>query len=199
MFPTPGLQKYYLLRNFVTPILNEISKNIDEGASLAILSGNHAIIIAKATSGRTVDVSLRSGILVPLHCTGVGKAVLAYLPPTEVDRIIEEEGLIPSTSKTIIEKNSLDNELVEIKHQGYAVDNEEWETGIRCVAVPVFKSDNAVFGAISVSGPTGRLTQDNDCKIAELISKGARKLSIKLGYKAEEIAESKIKFQKDTA
>ena len=155
------------------------------------------MIIAKATSGRTVDVSLRSGILVPLHCTAVGKAVLAHLSSSEVQRIIEEEGLIHSTPNTIVDLSKLEEELAEIKQQGYAIDNEEWETGIRCVAVPVFTGKNTVFGAISVSGPAGRLPQDSDCEIAELISEGATKLSIKLGYRPESISKSSINFEKE--
>ena len=199
MFPTPGLQKYYILRNFASPILNNISNNVGEGASLAIRSGNHAIVIARAASGHTVDVSLRSGILVPLHSTGVGKAMLANISPADVDKIIAEEGLSPSTPNTIVEKNQLVQELALVKQQGYATDNEEWETGIRCIAVPVFRGEHFVVGAISVSGPAGRLPQDKDREIAEQISAGAAKLSTKLGHQSEVGTGSIVGYEKEVA
>jgi IclR family acetate operon transcriptional repressor len=199
MFPTPGLQKYYILRNFAAPILNEISNSTGEGASLGIRSGNHAIIIARAASGRTVDVSLRSGIMVPLHCTGIGKAMLAYLFPSDVEKIIADEGMIPSTPNTIADMDTLKEELVEFKKQGYAIDNEEWETGIRCVAVPVFQKEHIVVGAISVSGPAGRLLQDNDDEIAELIKIGAERLSAKLGYHTEMGENPDTNYKKEVA
>jgi len=199
MFPAPGLQKYYILRNFASPILNEISGEVGEGASLAIRSGNHAIIIAQATSGRTVDVSLRSGMLIPLHSTGVGKAMLAHLPLIEVDKIITEQGLSPSTPNTIVNKDLLVQELVAVKQRGFATDNEEWETGIRCIAVPVFRSEQLVVGAISVSGPAGRMLQDMDLKIAGSIREGAAKLSAKLGYQKHVNASTGIDYEKEVA
>jgi len=180
MYPVPGLRQYYVLVNLVTPILRDIAQSAGEGASLAILSGNHGMVVAKAASDRSVDVSLRNGVLVPLHCTAVGKAILAHLSPENARRIFQAEGLPPSTPNTIVDLERMVAELVKIRKEGYAIDNEEWETGIRCVAVPVFSASSEIFGAISVSGPAGRMTPEIIERIANVIQVSASKLSEKL-------------------
>ena len=180
MYPVPGLRQYYVLVNLVSPSLRDIAQATGEGASLAILHGNHGLVVAKAASDRSVDVSLRNGILVPLNCTAVGKAILAHLSAQNVDRIFQSEGLTRSTPNTIVDPEQMQVELKKIREQGYAIDNEEWETGIRCVAVPVFSARREIFGAISVSGPAGRLTSENAREIAQVIQAGAEQLSAKL-------------------
>jgi DNA-binding IclR family transcriptional regulator len=185
MYPTQSGQSSQALINFVTPILQEVSHTTGESASMTIRSGNHAMCIAKAMSGRSVDVSLQSGALAPLHCTAVGKSIMSNLDTIEIVKIVEEEGLKASTPNTITDLGKLLTALDEIRTQGYAIDNEEWEIGIRCVAVPVFSGDGKVFGAISVSGPAGRITPQITASLAEVITLGANKLSIKLGYNLE--------------
>ena len=138
-------------------------------------------------------------MLIPLHSTGVGKAMLAHLPLIEVDKIITEQGLSPSTPNTIVNKDLLVQELVAVKQRGFATDNEEGETGIRCIAVPVFRSEQLVVGAISVSGPAGRLLHDMDLKIAGSIREGAAKLSAKLGYQKHVNASTGIDYEKEVA
>lgn len=180
MYPVPGLRQYYVLVNLVTPILRDIAQASGEGTSLAILSGNHGMVVAKAASDRSVDVSLRNGVLVPLHCTAVGKVILAHLSPQNVRRIFQAEGLPPSTPNTIVDPELMQTELEAIRSQGYALDNEEWETGIRCVAVPVFSAGGEIFGAVSVSGPAGRMTTKTVERIVEVIQVNAQKLTNKL-------------------
>jgi IclR family acetate operon transcriptional repressor len=180
LYPVPGLRQYHVLVNLVTPSLREIAQQTGEGASMAILSGHHAMVVAKAASDRSVDVSLRDGVLVPLHCTAVGKAILAHLEPVVLRRILHDEGLPPSTPNTIVDVNYLQSALEEIRQRGYSIDNEEWEPGIRCVAVPVFSSVGKIFGAISVSGPSGRLTREQTSRVAGIIQDGVSKLAKKL-------------------
>jgi len=185
LYPAQGGQTYQVLRNLVNPILQEISMVTGESTTMAIRSGNHALGIAKATSGRAVDVSIQSGALAPLHCTAVGKAILSNLDTLEVVKIIEAEGMAPTTLNTITDLSKLLEELKCVRSQGYAVDNEEWEVGIRCVGVPVFSEDGRVFGAISVSGPTGRITREKADELAGVIRQSAAKLSARLGYRLE--------------
>jgi DNA-binding IclR family transcriptional regulator len=185
LYPAQSGQPSQALRNFVTPILQEISQTTGESTTMAIRSGNHAMAIAKAASGRSVDVSLQSGALAPLHCTAVGKSILSNLDTLEVVKVIEAEGLAPNTPNTITDVSKLLDELKRVRKQGYSVDNEEWEIGIRCVAVPVFSEDGKVFGAISISGPTGRITKEKAPGLAEKIRKSAAKLSARLGYRLD--------------
>jgi DNA-binding IclR family transcriptional regulator len=188
LYPAQGGQTSQVLRNFVNPILQEISTATGESTTMAIRSGNHALGIAKATSGRAVDVSLQSGALAPLHCTAVGKSILSNLDTLEVVKIIEAEGMSPNTPNTITDLSKLLDELKCVRSQGFAVDNEEWEIGIRCVAVPVFSEDGRVFGAISVSGPAGRITKEKAEDLAGVIRQSAARLSARLGYRLERSA-----------
>ncbi len=193
LYPAQGGQPSQALRNFVTPILQEISRITNESTTMAIRSGNHAMAIAKAASGRSLDVSLQSGSLAPLHCTAVGKSILSHLEPLDVVKVVEAEGLVPNTPNTITDLSQLLDELKHVREQGYSVDNEEWEVGIRCVAVPVFSEDGKVFGAISVSGPTGRITKEKAAGLAEKIRESAAKLSARLGYRLESSANLAVK------
>lgn len=186
MFPIDGVQSFQMLRNMAHPVLQKISDQSGEGVSFCIRSGNHAMCIAKVSSGRSVDISLQNGALVPLHATAVGKAILSQLAPDEVRRIIELEGLAPSTVNTITDIRKLETILKEARSDGYAMDYEEWEIGIRCIAVPVLAVDGNVIGAISVSGPAGRMSPGEVQRIANLIQAGGHKLSEKLGYKIQE-------------
>ena len=185
LYPIQGDQTSQVLRNFVTPILQEISRATGESTTMAIRSGHHALAIAKANSGRAVDVSLQSGALAPLHSTAVGKSILSNLDTLEVVKIIEAEGMVSTTPNTITDLNNLLEELKCSRAQGFAVDNEEWEVGVRCVAVPVFSENGKVFGAISISGPTGRITSEKAIDLAGVIRQSAVRLSAHLGYRLE--------------
>lgn len=184
MFPAVSMQSYQMLRNLAKPILQQIADRSGEGASFSVRSGNHAMPIAKISSGRTLDISLQNGALLPIHATAVGKAILSMLPGNEVRDIIEKEGMAPSTVNTITDFQKLMTILKEARNAGYATDYEEWEIGIRCIAVPVLASDGNVIGAIGVSGPAGRLTPGEMYRIADVIKTGGCMLSEKLGYKS---------------
>jgi len=92
-----------------------------------------------------------------LHCTGVGKAILASLPEERVETIIEERGLPAMTENTVTDREELLAELAEIRERGVAFDDEEILEGLRCVAVPVSNQEKGLLGAISVAGPTSRM------------------------------------------
>jgi IclR family KDG regulon transcriptional repressor len=168
-------------QNVATPILRELSQMTGEAASMAIRSGNQVMYIAQATSGRLVNMFVQIGALVPMYCTGVGKAILANLPSLEVNRITEDGGLLSLTPKTIVEVSRLQGELEKIRKNGFAIDDEEREVGIRCVAAPIFSQNGKLIGAISISGPAGRITPDQDSHFAELVQLNAKKISERLG------------------
>lgn len=95
-----------------------------------------------------------------LHFTASGKAVLAYLPEERLERIVDAHGLVHKTSNTITDRERLKDELATIRERGYAVNDEEEIVGIRAVGVPIRDETGAVLGGMSVSGPTGRLTDE---------------------------------------
>jgi DNA-binding IclR family transcriptional regulator len=167
--PIQGVRSLQSLQNISMPILKEITKRIGESASLAIRSGNYAMLVAQASSELRVNVTIQSGSQVPLHCTAVGKVILAHLPNPEVERIAYETGLPSITPNTATDIERLKAAVDKVRHDGFAADNEEWEPGIRCVAAPVYYSDGSLLGAVSVSGLAGRMYPENDACIAGII------------------------------
>lgn len=111
----------------------------------------------KAVGDQGVETASSAGTQQDLHSTSLGKAILAHLPEEEVESIIENNGLPPKTENTITDQDELMAELKETRERRYAIDDEENISGLRCIAAPVM-NDDAVFAAVSVSGPSSRLS-----------------------------------------
>ena len=119
------------------------------------------------------------------HSCAVGKVLLAFLPDSEVEGIIAQKGLPRLTKHTIVRPRELKQHLAHVRTQGYAVDDEENEEGIRCVAAPVRNDRGEVVAAISISGPSVRLTEERvHGKLKKQGMKSALEISEKLGYKS---------------
>jgi IclR family acetate operon transcriptional repressor len=127
---------------------------------LAVRSGDHAVYIHKLDGDRPYQMASRVGMHMPLHCTSIGKAILSRLPEDEVDEIIARAGLAPRTPTTITDRATLHRELDGVRACGYAVDDEENETTIRCIAVPVSTAGGQPFGGLSVSTVTFTTTRE---------------------------------------
>lgn len=177
LFPAPHFQFINYIRNQAIPILQEVTEELGETASFSTRNGNQGMLIAQVASGRLIEVTLQPGIKAPLHCTAIGKVILAYLDQAEVSEILNETGLPANTPNTITEADQLTLDLEEVRQAGYAVDNEEWVQGIRCVAAPVFFSTENVLGALSVSAPASRFVVEQDSQYASTVMKYANKLS----------------------
>jgi IclR family acetate operon transcriptional repressor len=139
------------------PFLRELVALSGETANLAALERDRAIYVAQAQSSRMVRMFTELGNRVPLHNTGCGKVLLAYQPDDVIRSIIAAAGLPARTQKTITDLDSLLAELQRIRQRGYAIDDEEEEEGVRCLAVPVRDPAGQVVAAMSISGPAGRL------------------------------------------
>ena len=134
-------------------VLADLVEELGETANLAVLSGNRAEYVAQVPSRHAMRMFIEVGRRVELHCTGVGKALLAQLDDRAVSVIVARSGMPRHTAKTVSTQARLLAELADIRRDGYATDDEEQEAGVRCVAVPV--SDTM---AVSISGPVTRLT-----------------------------------------
>jgi DNA-binding IclR family transcriptional regulator len=177
LFPAQQFQFINYIRNQAIPILQEVTHELGETASFSTRNGNQVMLVAQVSSGRLVEVTLQPGVEAPLHCTAIGKVLLAHLEPAEVDEIIKETGLPANTPNTLTEADQLTLALEEARQAGYAVDNEEWVEGIRCMAAPVFFSTEDVLGALSISAPANRFTKEQDSQYAAAMMKYANKLS----------------------
>ncbi len=160
------------------PFLEELMEVSQETANLAIVEGNATMYIEQATPpARMLRMFTEPGNRVPLHSTGTGKVLLAYQPPRLLDFLVGRAGLSHQTSTTITEQGQLRSELRKIRRDGYAVDYEEQEEGVRCLAAPVFGPAGEIFASISLSGPASRLHKRRIERLAPHVKKIAADLS----------------------
>lgn len=161
----------------------DLMKTFNEVVHLVVRDDNDIVYIDKVEAKNTIQMVSHIGRRSPLYCTSVGKAILAYLDEEEVNEIWNNSDIKKYTENTITDYDVFRNELDKIRLQGYAVDNEENEQGVRCVGVPVFNFHGEVEGAISVSGPTIRVTEEKVEEIANEVKKCANLISKELGYR----------------
>ncbi|MBE3139996.1 MAG: IclR family transcriptional regulator [Thermoplasmata archaeon] len=173
-----------------TESLKEMASLTNENANLAILKGNQAVYInqVKGSADWTGRIFTQIGAQVPLHSTGVGKAILAYSTEDFIRKVINN-GLETFTKTTIIDTDILFSELARIRKLGYAVDNEENEIGVKCVASPIISYSNEVLGAVSISGPASRITEARFEELGALTRKAGLKISKQLGFQDEGFSE----------
>ena len=150
------------------PYLEDLAFQVKEIVNLAGLFQNELIYLDKIEANRSFQIRTYVGFHVPPHCTALGKAILAHMPETDVRRILMERGLPARTEKTITDPQKLMQELAAIRKQGYALDNEEFEDGLRCLAVPVFDSQGNVVASISISAAAVKI---NDFTLPDYLGK----------------------------
>lgn len=180
----PQTNKYYLgfktlhlsyivnqhlgLREIMLPALTKIAEASHEVCYFGILNNDEVLYIEGVYPSTQQATRNILGERAPLFCTGLGKAMLAFLPPEKIDRITADK-LKAYTGHTLSDRMALLNNLAEIRTNGYSVDNMEHEFGVRCVAVPLFGANGAVMGAVSVSGPSPRFDPETIIQDANLI------------------------------
>jgi DNA-binding IclR family transcriptional regulator len=150
------------LRAQARPFLISLCKKTRETVHLVILDQNEALYVDKVVSDDNpagLQMVSRVGRRVPAHCSAVGKVLLAQLSEQELLALINQKGLEKRTENTITNTEKLKHHLKVIYRQGYAVDDEENESGIRCVGAPIFNQQGQTIAAISISGPTVRISK----------------------------------------
>jgi IclR family acetate operon transcriptional repressor len=145
-----------LLGSWARPALTRLVDEVGETANMAVLEGDEAVYVAQVPSRHSMRMFTEVGRRVRPHCTGVGKALLAQLSEPRVREILERTGMEAQTRNTLTDPEALLAELERIRERGYAVDDEEQEIGVRCVAVPL--PGAPALTALSVSGPSARMT-----------------------------------------
>ena len=140
-----------LIRRVATPHLAELSAKIGMTVQMGILEGTAVVILQKLDPPSSIKMFSRVGAVVPAHCTGQGKTLLAYSPREKVEEILAEHGLTRYTPHTITMAKGLFAELRAIRKRGYTIDNSEHEKHIRCVAVPVLNDQGMIEAALSIT------------------------------------------------
>jgi IclR family acetate operon transcriptional repressor len=125
-----------------------------------------------------------------LHSSGIGKAILAAMPPAEAAKILQKRGLPRFTDRTIDTPARLREQLAEIRARGYAVDDEEYAIGLRCVAASIFDENGAQVAAVSLSGPTARITPDRVPILGALVRAVADQISAEFGGRVQPLKAS---------
>ena len=138
------------------PYLDELSGQLRETLHLAQLDGGQVLYVDKRNTNKTVDMYSQAGKVGPAYCTGVGKALLAYLDDDTLDTTLSQQSFRAHTPHTVTSRAALIEELLDIRSQGHAFDREEHEPGIICVAVPILSASGRPMGALSATSTTDR-------------------------------------------
>jgi IclR family acetate operon transcriptional repressor len=160
------------------PLLAELVDAVGETANLAVLERDEVVYVAQVPSKHSMRMFTEVGRRLLPHGTGVGKAMLAHLPPADVRDLLTRTGMPAYTDQTFTDPDKLQKHLIQIAEQGYALDESEQELGVRCIAVAVPGAPTPA--AVSVSGPEGRLTREAVGRIAPVVQRIAATLSAHL-------------------
>ena len=164
-----------MLSVWAKPHLDRLVADLGESANLAMLDGDQIVYVAQAQSRRAMRMFTEVGRRVLPHCTAVGKAILAGMPQEQVAELLRRTGMPEHTEHTITDPDAFADALVWVDQHGYAVDNEEQEHGVRCVAVAL--PDAPARLGLSVSGPATRMTDEAIAQAVPLLRSAAADLS----------------------
>ncbi|MDT0452209.1 IclR family transcriptional regulator [Streptomyces hesseae] len=167
-----------LLGTWARPHLARLVDETGETANMALLDGDEVVYVAQVPSRHSMRMFTEVGRRVLPHSTGVGKALLAQAQDDEVRALLARTGMPAATEKTITSPEDFLKELARVRESGFAMDDNEQEIGVRCLAVPV--PDSPTSAAISISGPAGRVTEAATERIVPLLREVAAELSATL-------------------
>jgi DNA-binding IclR family transcriptional regulator len=159
------------------PILDELCKRSGESCHLAVLDGIELVYVAKVESPHAVRLVSRVGSRMPLHSTALGKSILATLDPADATALLERSELERRTPHTLVTIPDLRAELDRVRTRGFAIDHEENEPGVHCVACAIPAPPMGPAAALSISGPSGRVPESRFPALGRLVEEAASTLS----------------------
>lgn len=172
------------LMSMAKPYLDDLASQSQEAVHLVERDGNGVVYLYKAEPFRQlVRMGSHYGLRNPMYCTGVGKSILALLPEEEVDRIWSSESITAFSPNTITDLEQMHRELAQIRQRGYAIDNEEHELGVRCMAVAIRNWEGAPVAAVSISAPASRMDDAMIERMLPRLQSAAGSISAMLGWK----------------
>lgn len=172
--------RQFTLREQARPYLRQLVNETGECAHLAVLTNGQAFYVDQVDTTASLRVSADIGTVAPLHCTALGKVLLAY------DDIQPVKELLMYTPQTITEHAELNQQLERTRELGYALDDEEYTIGVRCLASPVWGDGGVLAGAMGISGPAARLTPERLPGMAKILIDCTRACSDELQYAKSE-------------
>jgi IclR family acetate operon transcriptional repressor len=164
------------------PYMRQLSDLTNETVNLSLREGTEILYIARVEGSQSIRMTSTIGTRSHLHSTAMGKALLAFLPAEEQTPLVERLTLLPCTPATITERALLLKELAAVRQQGFAIDNEENETGVRCMGAPIFDHMGYPFAAISISGPAYRTSMAQLQEFSRPLTEAVHAISAHLGH-----------------
>ncbi len=165
------------------PILEQIVEESNETAYVAIYKENYIVYLDVVETNLTVRVVSRVGSRLPAYCTASGKVHMAHMTEEELETLLGAVKLVSHTPTTITSVEAINAEMAKVREQGYAFDDEELDLGVRCIAAPIRDYTRRIVGAISISGPTMRISNARtESELVPLVLKASAELSTRLGY-----------------
>src|SRR6266436_7256473 len=172
------------IRRLSLPYLQQLNQNTRETIHLTVRHALSAVYVEKLDSPEPLRIYSRIGAAVPLHCTGVGKVMLAYMPPDKLSAILPQLEFRRLTENSIGNLQELQTHLQKVRKNGYACDLEENEPHIRCIAAPIWDHTGAVNASVSITGPAVRMSVTRLRQLAPLIQAVSKRISKEMGYQA---------------
>lgn len=168
------------------PALARLCAETRETVNLALPHLYEVLIVNSLEGKQGIRVTSYAGTRATFHSTACGKAMLAYMPDSALYELLSRSPLLPMTPRTIVDGERLAEELRQVRARGYAVEQEENETGATCVGAVIRDGFGAVAGAISVAGPISRMSEDAIRRIGALVMRETAALSKRLGFGGDE-------------
>ena len=175
-----AISKNNSIIRIVHPYLKMLSDTYDETIHCAVQSENRLLYIDKVVAQKVISINSQIGRFNYLHSTGVGKCFLAYMDEKELDAFLHSEPLIRFTDTTITDPEKMKKELEQIRRNGYAIDNEEGQEGVYCIAVPIFYAKDKAGCAMSLSCPIMNSTRLNNEDVISHLKEISRRISKEL-------------------
>ena len=164
------------------PFLTKLAETTHESAHLCVFSSGKVFVVDQVVSSEAMKVTVKIGKVEPLHCSAVGKCLMAFRLEREWPKLLDNMDWTAYTPATITSREQLVEELRQIKTVGYAVDREERTAGVRCMAAPIYNHRGEVVYCLGISGPSTRIRANKVEDYALKVKKVADQISAKLGY-----------------
>ncbi|GAD52838.1 transcriptional regulator, IclR family [Halarchaeum acidiphilum MH1-52-1] len=171
------------LHDVARPEIDSLAEETGELVNLSVEEYGRGVYLYLAQGEQAVHLDTHAGMHVHLHCTALGKAILAHTPEERVEEILDTMGMPARTEHTITGRDAFFEELDAVRDRGYAYDRQERLDGLRCVAAPITTPDHGVAGAISISGPTSRMQGERfETEIPDLLRNAANVVELNMTY-----------------
>lgn len=166
------------------PVMQRMMAAAGETANLAIVDQGDVVFVSQVETHEPIRAFFRPGTRGPVHASGIGKALLAFLPEAQVETILEMCPLETFTPNTIVARHALVEEMERVRARGWSIDDEERTLGMRCIAAPIFNQFGEAVAGVSISGPSVRVAPERDARYGALVRESAREITAAIGGSA---------------